>query len=70
MRAVVPSTRTRRHPRRLDRARYAQRNVVERWLGRMKMFRRVATRYDKTSISYAGFVVLAAMVVALTGWLG
>lgn len=70
MRAIVPSTRSRKRSRRLDRACYARRNVIERWFGRMKAFRRVATRYDKTSVSYAGFVVLAAMVVTLTGWLG
>jgi transposase len=70
MRAVVPSTRARRRPRRLDRARYAQRNIVERWFGRVKAFRRVATRYDKTSASYAGFVIIAAMLVTLTRWLG
>jgi transposase len=68
MRAVIPSTRARRHPRRLDRTRYAERNIVERWFGRMKMFRRIATRYEKTSISCAGFVMVGATLVALTGW--
>ncbi len=40
MRAVIPSRRHRRAQRRLDRAAYAQRNVVERWFGRIKGFRR------------------------------
>lgn len=70
MRAVIPSRRTRRRRRRLDRARYARRNVIERWFGRMKAFRRIATRYDKTSTSYAGFVTAAAMLIALSGWHG
>jgi len=70
MQAVVPSRKTRRRPRRLDHARYAQRNVVERWFGRIKAFRPVATRYDKTSRSYAGFVATAAALLVLTGWHG
>jgi transposase len=44
--------------------------VIERWFGRMKAFRRIATRYDETSISYAGFVTTAAMLIALSGWHG
>jgi transposase len=68
MRSVIPSRSTRRHPRRLERARYAQRNVIERWFGRLKAFRRIATRYEKTSASYAGFVATAATLVVLSGW--
>ena len=68
MRAVIPSRRGRRRPRRLDRRRYRSRNVIERWFGRMKAFRRVATRYEKTAISYAGFVATGATLVALSGW--
>jgi transposase len=70
MQAIIPSRTSRRRPRRLDRNRYAQRNIIERWFGRVKTFRRVATRYDKTSSSYAGFLVAAAMFVTLTGWPG
>jgi transposase len=70
MQAIVPSRKTRRRPRRLDHARYAQRNVIERWFGRIKAFRRVATRYDETSRSYAGFVAAAAVLLVLTGWPG
>jgi transposase len=70
MHVVVPSRKTRRRPRRLDSARYEQRNVIERWFGRIKAFRPVATRYDKTSRSYAGFVATAAVIVLLTGWPG
>jgi transposase len=68
--AVIPSRRHRRVQRRLDRVAYAKRNVVERWFGRLKVFRRVATRYDKTTPSYLGFVAMAATLIALTGWPG
>jgi transposase len=65
MRAIIPSRKARKRSRRLDRARYARRNVIE-----LKAFRRIATRYEKTSTSYAGFVAAAATLVVLTGWSG
>lgn len=70
MRAVIPSRANRRRRRRLDRDAYARRNVIERWFGRLKVFRRIATRYDKTVASYLGFFATAASLVALTGWPG
>lgn len=66
MRAVIPSRSTRKLPRHLDRLAYARRNVIERWFGRLKAFRRVATRYDKTARSYLGFVAAGAALIALT----
>ena len=68
MHVVIPSRSTRRYPRELDAAAYARRNVVERWFGRMKVFRRIATRYDKTAGSYLGFVAAGAALVAVSGW--
>ena len=67
---VIPSRRNRREPRALDRAAYVHRNVIERWFGRIKVFRRVATRYEKTAISYLGVVAVAASLIAITGWPG
>lgn len=54
--------------RTLDREAYRQRNVIERWFGRLMGFRRIATRYDKTWRSYAAFVATAALLVAMSGW--
>lgn len=68
MSAVVPSRANRRYSRSLDAARYAVRNVIERLFGRLKVFRRVATRYEKTAASYASMVALASSVVVLSGW--
>ena len=70
MRAEIPARANRKEHRELDASAYAQRNVIERWFGRMKVYRRVATRYDKTASSYLGFVGFAAMLVALTRWPG
>ncbi len=66
--AVIPSRSHRKVARALDPGRYRTRNVIERWFGRLKGFRRVATRYDKTLLSYAAVVATAAFVVALSGW--
>lgn len=66
--AVIPSRRRRRHPRDLDVKRYADRNVIERFFGRLKRLRRVGTRYDKTVRSFGVFVGLGAAIVERTAW--
>jgi transposase len=68
MEAVIPSRVHRRVPRPLDRERYRVRNVVERFFGRLKQARRVATRYDKTLASYASFIATASFLMVLSGW--
>lgn len=68
MQAIIPSRANRRIPRPVSRHLYARRNIIERWFGRLKIFRRVATRYEKTALSYLGFVAVAALLIALTGW--
>jgi transposase len=40
---------------------YRERNAVERLVGRLKEYRRIATRYDKLAASYLAFVQLAAI---------
>jgi Transposase DDE domain len=49
--------------KRYDKVRYQNRNQVERFFNRIKQFRRVATRYEKTVENFAGFVWLAALMV-------
>ena len=39
---------------------YVNRNVVERLWGRLKEWRAVATRYEKTAASFLGVLALAA----------
>ena len=54
-------------PPNVDHARYKKRNVVERCFARLKQWRAVATRYDKTARNYLGGVTLAAAVLWLRG---
>jgi len=67
-RGVIPSRKGRRRPRTLDCDLYRLRNVIERFFGRLKQFRRIATRYDKTAGSFAGFVFVAVSVITQGGW--
>lgn len=40
---------------------YKQRNMIERFIGKLKENRRIATRYDKTASNYEAFIHLAAI---------
>lgn len=59
--AVIPSRKLRKQAKRLDRRRYRQRNLVERFVNQIKHFRRIATRYEKTARNFLGFIHLAAL---------
>ena len=41
---------------------YRDRNAIERMFGRLKDFRRIATRYDRLAINFLAAVCLAATV--------
>lgn len=48
-----------------DRELYKHRNQIERFFGRVKRCRRIATRYEKKPTNYAGFFWLAALIIDL-----
>ena len=48
-----------------DRVLYREHNRVERLVGRLKQFRRVATRYEKRANSYLAMLTLAALILWL-----
>ncbi|MBA4305437.1 MAG: hypothetical protein C0429_01735 [Sphingopyxis sp.] len=50
-----------RHPAPHDAEKYKWRNLIERLFSKLKNWRRVATRYDKSKESYLGFVAIAAV---------
>ena len=47
-----------------DRAMYRWRHLIENCFAKLKKFRAVATRYDKTDTSYAATINLAAAIIA------
>lgn len=58
---VIPMKRNRKAQHPVDGFVYALRNQIERCFNRLKNARRLATRYDKTMISYLGFVHIVAI---------
>jgi transposase len=63
--AVIPSRKNNKEQRRYDRERYKDRNLAERFWRRVKEYRRVATRYEKTARNFLGFVLVASIMVLL-----
>lgn len=59
--AIIPYRKCRKVCPEIDRKRYKERNVIERFIGKIKENRRVATRYDKKATHFAGFITLAAI---------
>ena len=51
----------RSHP--IDKHLYAQRHLIECCFSKLKQFRRVATRFEKTARNYLAVVTLAAIVL-------
>jgi transposase len=63
--AVIPPRSNLKEQREYDRHLYKERNLVERFINRIKQFRRVATRYEKTARNFLAFVQVAAITVLL-----
>ena len=63
--AVIPPKKNRVNMRDYDRHIYKERNHVERLFNKLKNWRRIATRYDKTACSFMAFVTLAAITLWL-----
>ncbi len=63
--AVIPNnpSRTIKYP--LDKHLYAQRHLIECCFSKLKQFRRVATRFEKTARNFLAIVTLAATILWL-----
>ena len=48
-----------------DKQMYKRRNVVERLIGKLKEYRRIATRYDKLADSFKCFIMIGFMRIWL-----
>ena len=62
---VIPPKSNRRSPRTYDRDLYKARHLIENFFARLKQFRAVATRYDKTARNFLAAVYLAASAIWL-----
>ncbi|MBY3179843.1 IS5 family transposase [Rhizobium leguminosarum bv. viciae 248] len=63
--AVIPNNPSRAKKYPLDKDLYAQRHLIECCFSKLKQFRRVATRFEKTARNYQAVVTIAATVLWL-----
>jgi len=63
--AVIPSKANRKQPREVDRHLYAARHLIENFFAKLKQYRAIATRYDKTARNFLAAVHLAAAIIWL-----
>jgi transposase len=64
--ACIPPTKSRKAPIAYDTALYRQRHRIENTFGRLKDWRRIATRYDRCAHTFFSAICIAATV---TFWL-
>ncbi|MCY4300214.1 MAG: transposase [Aestuariivita sp.] len=62
--AVIPPKKNRTLPRTFDRDAYRDRHRIENFFCKIKEFRAIATRYDKTASSFAAGIHLVAGIIA------
>ena len=63
--AVIPPRSNRKNPRDYDKDLYAARHRIENFFCKLKQFRAIATRYDKTARNFLAGIHLAAAVIWL-----
>jgi transposase len=63
--AVIPSKSMRKEPRLYDKFLYQSRHLIENFFAKLKQFRGIATRYDKTAQNFLGGIHLAAISIWL-----
>ena len=63
--AVIPSRKNNTVQREINKNLYKDRNKIERFFGRIKHYRRIATRYEKTARNYLAFLHVASIVTLL-----
>jgi transposase len=62
---VIPSKRNRRIPREYDKDLYKARHLIENFFCKLKQYRAIATRYDKTARNFLAAVHLVAIAIWL-----
>ena len=62
---VIPPKASRRHQRSYNPHLYKARHLTENFFARLKQYRAIATRYDKTARNFLGAIHLAIAIVWL-----
>ena len=63
--AVIPPKCTRKHQRSYDKDLYGARHLIENFFAKLKQFRGIATRYDKTARNFLAGIHIAAITIWL-----
>lgn len=63
--AVIPSKSSRKAPYPYDLHLYKARHLIENFFAKLKQYRAIATRYDKTDLNFLSAIYLAASVIWL-----
>jgi transposase len=63
--AVIPAKSNRINPSSYDKDLYKARHLIENFFAKLKQYRAIATRYDKTSQNFLGAVYMASIVIWL-----
>lgn len=63
--AVIPPKKNRNHKRDYDRHVYKERHLIECFFGKIKHFRRVFSRFDKTAIVFMSFLQFVGALIWL-----
>ena len=63
--AVIPSKINRLQPRPYDKDLYKARPLIENFFAKLKQYRAIATRYDKTARNFLAAIHLAASIIWL-----
>ena len=62
---LIPAKKNRLEQSEIDKNLGKDRNKVERYFNKLKQYRQAATRYEKTAISFAGFIYLTSAMILL-----
>ena len=63
--AVIPPKKNAKQPREYDEWRYRERHLIECFIGKIKHFRRVFSRFDKLAKRYLGFLQFVSSLIWL-----
>jgi len=63
--AIIPCKANRKQQRTYDKLWYQARHLIENFFAKLKQYRAIATRYDKTARNFLGGIYLAASIIWL-----
>ena len=63
--AIIPPKTNRKHPRTYDKDMYQVRHLIENFFAKLKQFRAIATRYDKTARNFLAAIYFVSALIWL-----